>query len=78
MASNDKEQTEKVFCLFHQKISCQCISPVTKDKDLIYRLEDNIKLNIILNKYETDEEIITLRVEEIAAFQNRLGQLQNL
>lgn len=77
MASHDKEQPPKIFCLFHQKIDCTCIAVVTTEKALIERLEHHIRLNNILIKHRSDPE----QREEIAkateGFQKRLDGLRN-
>ena len=52
MAFNEKEQPAKIFCLFHQKINCSCIAPVTATETLKMRLKMVfLRLEIfILNK----------------------------
>jgi hypothetical protein len=72
MAFKEKEKPAKVFCLFHQKVDCLCIKPVTDNKNLIYRLESQIRLNNILKDYGTDEEVKKNQRQQTIDFQNRL------
>lgn len=77
MTSNDKEQPSKIHCLFHQKIDCSCINPVTNDKILIERLEHHLKLNQILNRYEADEAKKDERNRQSILYEDRLSDLRN-
>ncbi len=70
--AKEKEKPAKVFCLFHQKVDCLCIKPVIDNKNLIYRLESQIRLNNILKDYGTDEEVKKNQRQQTIDFQSRL------
>lgn len=66
---------EQVFCLFHQKLNCDCIVVVTSQKDLEVRLKNAIKNNEISNKFCLDEEAVKIRELEIEGWRERLGKI---
>lgn len=76
MSSNDKNQIEKIFCLFHKRTECDCIAPVTENKTLKMRLEHIVSLHTIRNRYESDPEAKEKRAQEIDEFAARLENLQ--
>ena len=58
------EPQPKVFCLFHQKVECICIAPVTNDGVLKMRLANAIKINELNNKFESNEDLKSAREKE--------------
>ena len=78
MSIKEKQKPEKVFCLFHQKVDCLCIKPVTDNKNLVYRLESQIRLNNLLKDYGTDEEVKKNQRQQTIDFQNRLDNPPNI
>ena len=70
MTSNN--QPAKIFCLFHQKTDCGCISLVTDNKTLKVRLFHAIKFNEINNKFESDPKIKAQREAERDSWRARL------
>lgn len=75
MSVNEKD-SEKIFCLFHQKIDCLCIVPVTNNKKLEDRLNHSISLNNILNRTETDLALKEMRSSQNDQFASRLENLR--
>ena len=72
---NPSPKEAPVFCLFHQKTDCLCIVPVTDQKTLKERLEHTIRLNVLHNKYETDETELAQREKVINEARERLAKL---
>lgn len=77
MASNEKEQPEKIHCLFHRKTDCICIAPVTDDQTLKMRLEHAIKLNELSNKFENNMDELRRREAQTSDFRASLEKLVN-
>lgn len=74
----EKEPTPKIFCLFHQRTDCNCISPVADTKTLKERIEHQIKLNNILNPHELDEDEKRKRDEQTIVLESRLSDLRDV
>jgi hypothetical protein len=65
----------KIYCLFHRKTDCICISPVTDRQALKMRLESAIRLNEINNKFESSESEKARRDAETEEFRRRLAEI---
>lgn len=76
MALGEKEQIEKIFCLFHQKNDCDCINPVTDEKTLVSRLEHHIRLNDILIKNTSSAEELSKLQNKNEDYRRRLKDLR--
>lgn len=64
-----------VFCLFHERIDCDCIAPVTTRKFLVYRIESQIRLNDILSRHAPPDEVAPRQAEN-ARLRARLATLK--
>jgi hypothetical protein len=78
MAYHEKEQPAKIYCLFHQKIDCSCIAPVTDDKTLKMRLAHRIRLNSQLNWFKCTDEERQKRDEQTILLESRLADMKDL
>jgi hypothetical protein len=70
------EPSVKIFCLFHKKIDCLCINPVTNDKALKYRLKSSVGNHQLNNRYESDPAEKAKREAEIKDWQARLEEIK--
>jgi hypothetical protein len=77
MTFGEKEQPEKIFCLFHEKTDCDCLAPVINEKTLIMRLDHHIRLNNILLENMRDQEEISKMQDKSAVYQKRLDAVEN-
>jgi hypothetical protein len=75
MSASEKESSNQVFCLFHERVGCSCDVPVTNKATLIYRLIQEIKTNNFLNLNSTSKEAKAKRQKETEALQVRLDKL---
>lgn len=73
-----EKDTPKIFCLYHQKTDCFCISPVTETRKLIERIKNQLSINEILNKAEPDETKKEARNRESILLENRLSDLEKI
>lgn len=78
MASNEKEKPAKIFCLFHQKVDCSCIAPVTDDKILKMRLQHHLRLNAHLSWFKSTDEDRAKRDEQTMLLESRLADLRDI
>lgn len=47
-----KPKVEKIYCLFHKKVDCNCIVPVQDLATLKLRIEHQKRLDELKNKYK--------------------------